>query len=141
MDSIRRPIAAALWVTAAAVGVHFIFSPVYGHILDIGLTWRILGWFMAVGIAVVLLTQYTRKRAADNRRDDAGVSTEYLAANFLFLASIILAIWFFWNLIDSLTASTGSQDDNHLLMWSFIHPLFICVLASTGGYLWSSRQR
>ena len=136
MDWIRKLTAAALWVIAAAVGVHFIFGPVYGHILDIGLIWRILGWFMTAGVAVVLLTQYTRKRAADSRQHDARVSREYLASNFLFFASIILAIWFLWNWIDSLVIGAANQNVTNITIWAFIDPLFIMVMGITSCYLW-----
>ena len=74
MDIIRRLIAASLWVLAAVVGFHFVFSPVYGHVLDVGLIWRILSWVMTVGIVVVLAIQYARKRVPDRQGADARVS-------------------------------------------------------------------
>ncbi len=140
MDIIRKLLAVALWVLAAVVGVHFVFTPVYDHVLNIGQAWEILGWFMIVGIVAVLVVQCTRKRGSGSHLDDAPVGREDLAASVAFYASVLLAIWFLWNLIDSIAIGTGSQDDNHLLIWAFIHPLFIMVLGATGGYLWSKAK-
>ena len=109
----------------------------YANVLDPSEGWRVLDWFMAVGAVVALVTQYTRKRAEESGRSDAGVSREYLAANFAFYASVLLAIWFLWNWIDSLVIGVGNQNDTNVILWAFIDPLFIMVMGITGCYLWT----
>ncbi len=134
---ISKLIAATLWVLAAAVAGHFLFASVYDNAVDIARIWEILDWFMAVGAVVVLALQYRRKRVLDSPQDDAPVSREYLAANFAFYASVLLAIWFFWNWLDFLAVG-GSQSDANSLMWAFIDPLFVIVLGVTGCHIWNS---
>ena len=138
MDTGNKPLAAAFWLLAAAVALHFIFTPFYDDATNVvDQVWNILNWLMAIGVVVALAVHYFRKRALDSRRDDGTITREYLEVNIAVYGSIILTLLFFTNWFDKLTIDAGrSQDETHLLIWVFVDPLFVLISGITGRYLW-----
>ena len=122
MSTASKLLAAAFWLLAAAVALHFMFTPFYDGAADPGQIWDILNWFMAVAVSGALVLHYLRKRTLDIQSDDGAVTRGYLEANLALYASVVLTVWFFWNWFDALTIGAGPQSDNRLLMWVFIDP-------------------
>ena len=136
MSTASKLLAAAFWLLAAAVALHFMFTPFYDGAADPGQIWDILNWFMAVAVSGALVLHYLRKRTLDSQSDDGAVTRGYLEANLALYASVVLTVWFFWNWFNTLTIGAGPQSDNRLLMWAFIDPLFVLISGVTGCYLW-----
>ena len=68
----------------------------------------------------------------------AGVTRAYLEVNLAFYASIVLALWWFWNWFYSLFPENEPEVFGliHLEWWAFINPLMAPVLGATGFHLW-----
>ena len=91
MGMIRRILAVFLVVTAIAVALNLIFTPVYHDGSPEYPVWQIVNWFMAVGVLVALVVSYLRRRAG------GGASTlEYLRTSMAYYGAIVLTMLFFW---------------------------------------------
>ena len=126
MAIVQRVLGAYSVLAAIVVGAHFIFEPVYHDGSTVNPVWTVLDWFMAPAVLTALFASTVWKLSLG---DDAGLK-RYLEANTAFYASAILAIWFFWNWFGTL------MSQGELLMWYFIDPLFVVVVASCGVRLW-----
>ena len=138
---LKKLFAIVLGAIALAVALHFMFTPFYADIVDIDRVWYVLDCFMALAVLVVLAVHYFRKRTLGERGPDESITREYLEVNLAFYASIVLAIWFFWNWFDYLTVDADSQGQINLLMWTFVDPLFVLVSGITGFRLWRDASR
>ena len=126
---------------AAAVAIHFIFSPFYPEreLIDINRIWGILDVGMAVSVLVMLVFNYSRKRDYDASAPEGGpVTREYLEVNVLLYATIVLGILLFWNWFDYLEGGQQMQDQIRLTFWGFIDPLLSVTIGVTGCNLWRS---
>ena len=123
-----RIVAAYQMLMAAAVGVHFIITPLYHPGGDEPFTaWLVLNWFMAVSVVIVLLGSFARKRRMDAEEADTRTSLE---VNIVFYAALGLFLWFFWNWFGALT------DQGNGTLWAFIDPLFVLVVGPAGLRIW-----
>ncbi len=138
---LSKPLAVAFWLSAAAVGLHFMLTPFYDHAVDIGQIWDILNWVMAAGVVIALVVNYLRKRQLDSRGGDGAVTREYLETNVVVYALVALTLWFFWNWFDSLTSADDVQSSVNLSMWAFVDPLFVVIAGVTGCHLWRCSDR
>lgn len=129
----------ALALLAVAVAVNMLAWEFYGDITTapVHLVWDGLNGFMAGGIVIALVYQWREKRRQD-RADSGGVSYDYLAANLLLLATILLAIWFFRNWLVGL--SGGELLERHSFVWQLVNGLFVVTMAVTAGRLLGRRQ-
>ena len=138
MDAIRRPLAVILGVITIAVAFHFIFTPFYPDSVDVGLVWNILNWFMAFAVLVTLALAYIRKKDMTSDSMDAKM---YVRVNVMFYSALWLAIWFFWNWFDDITAGAEGQSTLRLTFWAFIDPLFIILVGRLSARLWKGDSR
>ncbi len=135
MDVVKRLLAVFLIVAALAVTVHFVASALYEDAVDVGLGWNILNWPMAAVVVVALVVHYLRKRALDRTETDGSITREYVEVNLALYATIVLALWFFWNWTDDLMSSEA-QSQLRRTFWVFIDPLFVLIGGITGMRLW-----
>lgn len=130
MAVMRRILGAYAMLTAAAVAVHFVVTPLY----DDGSTgfpvWKVFNWFMAPAVVLALATGAIGKFRLDRDEGGVGDAVRALEANVLFYASAVLALWFFWNWFGDLTSREEAS------MWAFIDPLFVLVVGACGRRLW-----
>ncbi len=132
----RKLLAVLLGAIALVVAVHFVASPFYEEWVDAGLVWDVVNWFMAVAVMVALVVHFIRKAVLGRRQADGAVTLEYLEINLLFYATVLLALWFFWNWVDNLTVGADPQGDTHLLIWALVDPLFVLIVGVTARRLW-----
>ena len=121
-----------IWfLVAVAVAVLFIITPLYHPGGDAPFPeWKVLNWFMAVGMVFTLVASY-----AEKRRVDGGGSADlkrYLEANTVFYGTAAVFILFFWNWFSSL--SPNNQPDGQL--WIVIDTLMPIVTGVTGCRMW-----
>lgn len=130
MAAMRRILGAYAMLTAAAVGAHFVVTPLY----DDGSTgfpvWKVFNWFMAPGVLVALAAGVIGKLRLERGEGGAPDAARALGANVLFYASMVLALWFFWNWFGDLMSRGDAA------MWAFIDPLFVLVVGAGGFRLW-----
>ena len=139
MSAVKKILAVALIIVAAAVAIHFIFSPFYPEreLIDINRIWGILDVGMAVSVLVMLVFNYSRKRDYDaSAPEDGPVTRQYLEVNVLLYATIVLGILLFWNWFDYLEGGQQGQDQIRLTFWGFIDPLLSVTIGVTGCNLW-----
>ena len=130
MDILNRPLSLALGVVAVGVLLHFVFSPFYEDLVDVGTMWNVINWLMAFGVIVTLAVTYFHKKDAG---DD---SNKRLWLNLTFHATAALAILFFWNWFDDLTVGEEGQSQTRLIFWVVIDTLFVILTATVGVRLW-----
>ena len=140
MAGLKRVLAVILGFCAAAVAVQFVLSPLYADRGNAALgVWYYLDFLMAVSLVIALVWQWQDKGAADGAGggDDGVLSRERLAANALFYATLLAAIWFFRNWLDFLTSNPlGSQSLATLMVWDLVDGLLPIVLGITAGRVW-----
>ena len=141
MENFGKPLALLLIVFALVVGAHFIVSPWYENSVDVGRMWDIINWAMAAGVVIALAVNFFRKREADAQEAEGAATRGYLSASLAFYASALLALWFFWNWFDNITAGAMGQNDNRRLMWSLINPVFVLVCTHAAVRLWRDEPR
>ena len=91
---VRRVIAAYLALVAVAVLAQFVAWPLYvdDHAEAANDTWLILNWFMAAGLALMLVITCKAKQSCD--ADPAGDTRQWVRANVMFYLTVLLAIAF-----------------------------------------------
>ena len=141
MNALGKILAVLFGAFALLVTVHFVFSPLYQDAVDVGQLWTYVNYLMALGVLAGLIVHYVRKRALTVSA--GSITRGYLEVNLALYLSVVLALCLFWNWFDDLTVGADSQDTTHLLMWTFVNPLFVVISGHTGFHLWrgASRQR
>ncbi len=138
MSALHRLLAVLFGAFALVVTVQFVFSPFYQDAVDIGQLWNYVNYVMAIGVLAALVVHYLRKRAFAGTAES--LSREYLEVNVAFYLSLVLTLCFFWNWFDDITVGE-SQDTTHLIMWTFVNPLFVVISGITGFHLWRDASR
>ena len=137
MDILRMLLAIILVFCSIAVSLQFVLGPLYSDIGQAELAvWYYLDMLMAFSIAVTVLVQLQRKRAADRIRGD-GLSRERLEANVMFYLSLLVTLWFFRNWFDFLSSNPiGDQSTATVVVWLILDPLLVILVGLTGIRLW-----
>ena len=132
METLRRPLAVIVGLTAVAVLFHFVLGPVYEDAVEGLDVWGVLNWFMAFGVIVALVVTFLAKRDAGS--DDCDTNT-YIAVNAKFYAAAVLAVLFFRNWVDEM-AGGGSDGDVNGNYWVLIDTLYVILMAWVSLHLW-----
>lgn len=127
METLRKPLAVILGLTALAVLLHFVLSPFYEDVVESGDVWNVLNWFMAFGVIVALVLTYLVKRDV-GREDDTNT---YIRVNVGFYAAAALAILYFWNWFNELVADDGSGT-----YWVLIDTIYVILVTRVSIHLW-----
>lgn len=127
MDTLRKPLAVILGLTALAVLLHFVLSPFYEDVVESDDVWNVLNWFMAFGVIVTLILTYLAKRDI-GREDDTNT---YIRANVGFYAAAALSIIYFWNWFNELVADDGSGT-----YWVLIDTIYVILVTRVSIHLW-----
>ena len=136
MDMVKRVLAVFLVLTAVAVVLNLILTPVYHDGSDEYAVWKIVNWFMAVAVLVALVVSFQRRRALGNM--EAGV-LEYVRTSVTWYGAIVLTMLFFWEWFWTLNpdSETGEAVTSHLVYFPIVDALFVVVALSTGRHLWN----
>ena len=144
MAGLKRVLAVILGFCAGAVAVRFVLSPLYADRGNAALgVWYYLDFLMAVSLVIALVWQWQDKGAADGAGggDDGVLSRERLAANALFYATLLAALWFFRNWLDFLLSNPlGSQSLATMMVWDLVDGLLPIVLGITALRVWRAAK-
>lgn len=137
MQIARRTIAAFLIITAIAVAVNFAATPLYHDGSEEYPVWKILNWFMAVGVVIALGVGIARKRAIDGTEPD---TLTYLRTSAVFYGSIVLAMLFFWEWFWTLNpdSETGLAVNSHMIYFPITDALYTVIALIVGRRMWSA---
>ena len=138
MDALRKPLAVILALIAAVVLFHFVFSAFYPDSVDAQDIWLVLDWFMAFAVIVALITTYIAKRNVDAGGCDTNT---HICVNVAFYVTAAVAILFFWNWFDDMTAGEDGQGQTHRFFWVVINVLFVIITGSLSAHLWKGASR
>ena len=138
-DTVKRILAAYLVLTAVAVFLNLILTPVYHDGSAEYPTWKILNWFMAAGVLVSLASNFVRRRSLESESARRGAGTlDHVYAAAAWYGAIVLTMLFFWEWFWTLNpdSETGDAVTSHLVYFPIVDSLFVVVALSTGSYLW-----
>ena len=138
METLRRPLAVIVGLTAVAVLFHFVLGPVYEDVVESHDVWNVLNWFMALGVIVALVVTFLAKREAE--AGDCDTNT-YIRVNVKFYTAAVLPILFFWNWVNELVGGGGSEGDVNGNYWALINTLYVILMAWVSLHLWSHAHR
>ena len=128
---------------ALAVAANWIATPLYHDGSADYPVWEILNWLMLVAVTIALIKNFCYKCSFDRQGSDGTITRRYLEVNLAFYASIVLALWYYWNFFASLLPDNESAVVGiiHLEMWAWVNPLFVLVSGVTGVRLWRDASR
>ncbi len=136
MQIVGRILAVYLVVTALAAAVLLIVTPlIHDGSADYPL-WKIFNWFMAVGVVVMLVISFVRKRAQGNK--GGGSDLESARVSLVYYGAIVLTTLFFWEWFWTLNPSseTGDAVTSHLVYFPLVDALYAVIGLSIGRRLW-----
>ena len=136
LDTATRAIAVFLVLTAAAVALNLILTPVYHDGSPEYPVWRILNWFMAAGVLICLVVSSLRRR--DLSTGEAS-TLEQVSASAAFYLSIALAMLFFWEWFWTLNSDseTGDAVTPHVIYFPIVDALYVAIALAVGGHMWN----
>ena len=132
METLRKPLAVILGLTALAVLVHFVLGPVYEDVIESHEVWNVLNWFMAFGVLVALIVTYLAKKEV-GREDDTNT---YISVNVGFYTAAALAVVYFWNWVNELVVGGGSEGEVNGNYWVLIDVLYVILITRVSVHLW-----
>ena len=94
MEVLKRLVAVFFLLVAASVAANWVATPLYHDGTFNYWVWEALNWPMAVAIGLALIVNVQRKLGLDSGES---ITRQYLEVNLAFYASIVLAMWFYWN--------------------------------------------
>ena len=134
-DTANRAIAFFLVLTAMAVALNLILTPVYHDGSPEYPVWRILNWFMAAGVLVSLVVSYLRRHGLGTGEAS---TLEHVSASAAFYLSIALAMLFFWEWFWTLNpdSETGDAVTSHVIYFPVVDALYVVIAMAVGSHLW-----
>ena len=136
MTMLSKLVAVYLILTALAVAVLLIITPLIHDGGDDYPLWEILNYFMAVGVVIVLVANYICKR-----RQDASDQSD-LAGSLVFYGAVALTMLFFWEWFWTLNpdSETGDAALSHMVYFPLVDALYTVIGLSTGKALWRASE-
>ncbi len=144
MSLVKRICGAYCLVIAALAALNFMLTPVYNDPSANYPVWVILNWFMAVAVVITIVASVHAKVASD-RQGDGPVDRAWISTNLLFMAMVVMTIWWFWNWLSTHFPGTEVFEVFeisevvvyiHLAMWAFFNPLYVLTSGFAGWRLW-----
>ena len=136
MDLVKRVLAVFLVLTGIAAAALLIITPLTHDGSPDYPVWRILNWFMAASVLIVMVVAFLRKHV---RERDELIVTEYLRLNLVYYGAIALTMLFFWEWFWTLNpdSETGDAVTSHIVYFPIMDALFVALSLSVGRRLWS----
>ena len=117
MQLVTKIVAAYLVIVGLAVFLNLIATPLYHDGSPDYPTWKILNWFMAVAVLIILVVGTLRKRILDNAGEEGASTLDHVRGSFVFYGAIVLAMLFFWEWFWTLNpdSETGEAVTSHMV--------------------------
>ena len=100
--------------------------------------WRALNYVMAVGVVVSLLVAGKWKYLLHKSEQGSASTLDVVRVNAVFLGTIVLTMWFFWEWFWTLNpdSETGDAVTSHLIYFPLMDALYVVITLTIGGRLW-----
>ena len=136
MEIVRKIIGAYLVLLAIVVLVNLAITPLYHDGSDNYTVWKIVNYFMAIAVVMVLIVGIQRKRSIDGTEVD---TLTYLRTSFVFYGSLVLASLFFWEWFWQLNpeSETGLAVNSHMIYFPLVDSLFAVLSLIVGRRVWA----
>ena len=134
MKLLNQAVGVYLVLTALAVAVLLIITPLIHDGSESYPMCEVLNYFMAVGVVIVLVANYMCKR----RQDASG--EENLGVSLVFYGAVALTMLFFWEWFWTLNpdSETGNAAISHTVYFPFVDALYTVIGLTTGKALWKA---
>ena len=135
MTALKRLAAVYTVLVGAAIAFHFLITRFYDPAwTDASLpVWQILNPLQVIGLAIVLIVAFARKRNLDADDGGASVTREYLESNIVFYFASALFLALLWNWFGVQWSDPLTSDYQ---LWVIIDVTLPLLLISTGIRLW-----
>ena len=135
---IKRAISVYLALVAICLAVQFTFWTVYAQASErareaAGTAWDVIGWSMLGGLVLVLVVTYQEKQRG--HADSPTGTRQWLTANRLFYASLVLTLAFLPNWFAALWGEPPNQA-TFWMVWYVIDTVTPVVFGVTAIRLW-----
>ena len=140
MQLVTKIVAAYLVIVGLAVFLNLIATPLYHDGGPDYPIWKILNWFMAVAVLIILAVGYLRKRILDSAGDEGASTLDHVRGSFVFYGGIVLAMLFFWEWFWTLNpdSETGEAVTSHMVYFPLVDSLFTVLALIVGRRMWSA---
>ena len=134
MDMVKRIIGIYLLVTALAAALLLMATGLIHDGSEDYPLWKILNWFMAAGVVVILVAAFAARRSQGCEKID---TLERLRVSLVFYGAIVLAMLFFWEWFWTLNpgSETGDAVTSHLVYFPIMDALYVVLSVSVGRRL------
>ena len=99
--------------------------------------WRALNMVMAVMVVVVMAIACTWKYRLHRSQPGSATTLDIVRVNAVFLGTIVLTMWFFWEWFWTLNpeSETGDAVTSHLIYFPLVDALYVVITLTIGGRL------
>ena len=138
MQLVTKIVAAFLVIVGLAVFLNLIATPLYHDGSPDYPTWKILNWFMAVAVLIILVVGFMRKRILDSAGEEGASTLDHVRGSFVFYGGIVLAMLFFWEWFWTLNpdSETGEAVTSHMVYFPLVDSLFTVLALIVGKRMW-----
>ena len=140
MQLVTKVVAAYLVIVGLAVFLNLIATPLYHDGSPDYPTWKILNWFMAVAVLIILAVGFLRKRVLDNAGEEGASTLDHVRGSFVFYGGVVLAMLFFWEWFWTLNpdSETGEAVTSHMVYFPLVDALLTVLALIVGKRMWSA---
>ena len=140
MQLVTKIVAAFLVIVGLAVFLNLIATPLYHDGSPDYPTWKILNWFMAVAVLIILVVGFMRKRILDSAGEEGASTLDHVRGSFVFYGGIVLAMLFFWEWFWTLNPDSerGEAVTSHMVYFPLVDSLFTVLALIVGRRMWSA---
>ena len=138
MQLVTKIVAAYLVIVGLAVFLNLIATPLYHDGSPDYPTWKILNWFMAVAVLIILVVGFMRKRILDSAGEEGASTLDHVRGSFVFYGGIVLAMLFFWEWFWTLNpdSETGEAVTSHMVYFPLVDALLTVLALIVGKRMW-----
>ena len=119
------------WANLMATPLYHDGSPDYP-------VWRVLNYFMAAAVLIMLVKGFLMRRDHAAREAGGGDTIEHLRVSIAFYGTIILAMLFFWEWFWTLNieSETGDAVTSHVIYFPIVDALLVVLTLLIGRRFW-----
>ncbi|MYB50376.1 MAG: hypothetical protein F4X72_14125 [Dehalococcoidia bacterium] len=139
MQLVTKIVAGYLVIVGLAVFLNLIATPLYHDGGPDYPVWKILNWFMAVAVLIILVVGFLRKRVLDSAGEDGASTLDQVRGSFVFYGGVVLAMLFFWEWFWTLNPDSETSDGavtSHLVYFPLVDSLLTVLAFIVGKRMW-----